>query len=200
MTADLTTDTDPLAPPPRRRTRVRWIAVAVVVVVAAALALVLRVTGSSGSSRPPTLANQLADRIAVVLEQSTPADHHQHGHHSIGDANVTKSPTVCAVRTLGFEPATAKTAAEVRTVYAYHFCALVEAGRAWDFAQKLSGPMKMQLTEPPKIEVVEPGPGFQDRTRSLIPAPYQEEALKELLADGQMRDLRKRFDEEFSKA
>ncbi|MDQ7904182.1 hypothetical protein RB614_06550 [Phytohabitans sp. ZYX-F-186] len=199
MTADATAATDPLAPPPRRRGRARWIAVAVVVVAAAVLAVVLRSAGSAGTSRPPTLRNQLADRIATVLEQSTPADHHGHGHHSIGDTNVVKGPTLCAVRTLGFEPAEAKTAAEVRTVYAYHLCAIVEPGRAWDFAQKLSGPMAVQLTEPMKIEVVEPGLGFQDRVRALIPAPYQVEALKELLDDDQMRDLRERFDEAFSK-
>jgi len=198
MTADLTTASDPLAPPPRRRGRARWIVVAVVVVAVGVLAALLRVVGSGGPSRPPTLENQLADRIAAVLEQSTPADHHQHGHHSVGDANAAKSPTLCAVRTLGLEPAGAKTAAEVRTVYAYHLCAIVEPGRAWDFAQKLSGPMAMRLTEPPKIEVVEPGPGFQDRVRALIPAPYQEEALKELLDDDQMRDLRKRFDKALS--
>lgn len=199
MTADLTAATDPLAPPPRRRTRARWIAVAVVVVAAAVLALVLRAVGSGGPSRPPTLANQLADRIAAVLEASTPLDHHQHGHHSIGDANAAKIPTLCAVRTLGFEPAEAKTVAEVRTVYAYHLCAMVEPGRTWDGARKLSGPMAAQLTEPVKIQVVEPGLGFPDRVRSLIPAPYQEEALKELLEEDQMRDLRERFDEAFSK-
>jgi hypothetical protein len=199
MTADVTTASDPLAPPPRRRGRARWIAVAVVVA-AAVLAVLVRVAGAGDTSRPPTLANQLADRIAAILEQSTPADHHEHGHRSIGDANAPKSPTLCAVRTLGFEPAGAETPAEVRTVYAYHLCAFVEPGRAWDFAQKLSGPMAVQLTEPPKVQVVEPGLGFQDRVRALIPAPYQEEALKELLDDDQMRDLRKRFEEELNKA
>src|SRR5687767_3815799 len=108
MTTDLTTESDPLAPPPRRRGRARWIAIGAVVLVAAAVAVLLRV-GAGGSSRPPTLQNQVADRIAVVLEQSTPNDHHQHGHHSIGDVNVVKGPTLCAVRTLGFEPAEAKT-------------------------------------------------------------------------------------------
>jgi hypothetical protein len=200
MTADLTTGTDPLAPSPRRSGRARWVAVAVAVVAVAALAVVLRVVDSGGPSGPPTLQNQLADRIAVVLEQSTPNDHHQHGHHSIGDVNAVKGPTLCAARTLGFEPAEATTTAEVRLVYAYHLCVIVEPGRAWDFAQKLSGPMSMELTEPPKIKVVEPGPGFQDRVRALIPPPYQEEALKELLDDDQMRDLRKRFDEAYSKA
>lgn len=199
MTTDLTAASDPLAPPPRRRGRARWIVVGAVVLVAAAVAVLLRV-GTGGASRPPTVQNQLADRIAVVLEQSTPNDHHQHGHHSIGDTNAVKGPTLCAVRTLGFEPAEAKTVAEVRTVYAYHLCAIVEKGRAWDFAQKLSGPMAVQLTEPMKIEVVEPGMGFQDRVRSLIPAPYQEEALKELLDEDQMRDLRQRFEDAFSKA
>ncbi|BCB83492.1 hypothetical protein [Phytohabitans suffuscus] len=199
MTADLTSATDPLAPPPRRRGRARWIAVTVVVLAVAVLAVLLRVVGTGGPFRPPTLQNQLADRIAVVLEQSTPNDHHQHGHHSIGDVNAAKGQTLCAVRTLGFEPAEAETVAEVRTVYAYHLCAFVEPGRAWDFAQKLSGPMKAQLTEPMKIEVVEPGLGFPDRVRALIPAPYQEEALKELLDDDQMRDLRGRFDEAFGK-
>ncbi|GAA4441472.1 hypothetical protein [Phytohabitans houttuyneae] len=199
MTTDLTAAPDPLAPPPRRRGRARWIVVGAVVLIAAAVAVLLRV-GTGGASRPPTVQNQLADRIAVVLEQSTPNDHHQHGHHSIGDTNAVKGPTLCAVRTLGFEPAEAKTVAEVRTVYAYHLCAIVEKGRAWDFAQKLSGPMAVQLTEPMKIEVVEPGMGFQDRVRSLIPAPYQEEALKELLDEDQMRDLRQRFEDAFSKA
>lgn len=200
MTADLTAATDPLAPPPRRRGRARLIAVVLVVVAAALVAVVLRMGSGGAASRPPTLQNQLADRIAAVLEQSTPNDHHAHGHHSIGDVNVVKGPTLCAVRTLGFEPAEAKTVAEVRKVYAYHLCAIVEKGRAWDFAQKLSGPMAAELTDPMKIQVVEPGLGFQDRVRSLIPQPYQEEALKELLDEDQMRDLRKRFEEAFSKA
>ncbi|BCB78642.1 hypothetical protein GCM10022251_59790 [Phytohabitans flavus] len=196
MTADLTTATDPLAPPPRRRNRARWIAVAVVVVAAAVLAVLLRVAGSGGPSRPPTLENQLSDRIVAIMEQATPTDHHQHGHGSIGEV---KGQVLCAAKTLGFEPAGAKTVAEVRIVYGYHLCAVVEPGRAWDFAQKLSGPMSVQLTEPPVVKVAEGGEGFQDRVREIIPPPYQEAALQELLDEDQMRDLRERFDKAFSK-
>jgi hypothetical protein len=194
MTADLTAATDTGTPPPRRRVRARWVAVAVVVVAAAVLAVVLR--GAGGTSRPPTLHNQLSDRLAAMFEQATPTQHHQHGHQTVGENKV-----LCAVKTLGFEPANATTVAEVRTVYGYHFCAIVEPNRPWDFAQKLTGPMAVQLTEPPVVKVVEGGgSGFQDRVRAVIPPPYQEAALKELLDDGQMRDLRKRFDEAASKA
>ncbi|MFC0526970.1 hypothetical protein [Phytohabitans kaempferiae] len=194
MTADLTAAPE-ADTPPRSRGRARWIAVAVVVVAVAVAAVLLRVVGTGGSSRPPTLQNQLADRVAAMFEQATPTDHHRHGHHTVGESKV-----LCAAKTLGFEPTSATTVAEVRVFYGYHFCAVIEPGRPWDYAQKLSGPLSVELTEPPVVKVAEGGLGFPDRVRAIIPAPYQEAALQELLDEDQMRDLRKRFDAEAAKA
>jgi hypothetical protein len=175
--------------PPRRRRHVRWLAVAAVVLVAAVAAVLVRGLGS-GSAEPPTLENQLADRIVALLEQSTPAQHHDHGHGEVGETGTV----VCAVKTLGFDPPGATTLAEVRTFYGNHLCAVAEPDRPWDFSTKLSGPLSVQLVEPPVVQVAESGEGYPDRVREIIPEPYQEQAFRELIDEEDMRDLRRRFD------
>lgn len=175
---------------PRRGSRGRWIAVAVVVLAAVAVAVLLRGFGSGSSAKPPTLPNQLADRVVAILEQSTPAQHHDHGHGEVGQGTV-----VCAAKTLGFDPPGATTVAEVRTFYGYHLCGVAEPGRPWDYSVKLSGPLSVQLTEPPVVRVAEGGTGYPERVREIIPTPYQEEALQALLDDDDMRELRSRFDD-----
>jgi len=153
--------------------------------------VLLRGLGTGAPSKPPTLQNQLADRVAAILEQSTPAQHHDHGHGDVA----TEGKVLCAVKTLGFEPPSATTLAEVRKFYGNHLCAVVEANRPWDFAVKLSGPLSVEFTEPARIRVAEGGEGYPDRVREIIPAQYQEQAMLALIDDDDMRELRRRFDD-----
>lgn len=176
---------------PGTRGRARWIAVAIVVVAAAVAALLLRGLGSGSTAEPPTLHEQLADRVAAILEQSTPAQHHDHGHGEVSE----QGTVVCAAKTVGFAPTNATTLAEVTTFYGTHLCAVAEPNRPWDFATKLSGPLSVRFTEPPQVRVAEGGAGFQDRVREIIPPQYQEQVVKALIDDDDMRDLRRRFDE-----
>ncbi|MEJ3744730.1 hypothetical protein WEI85_15715 [Actinomycetes bacterium KLBMP 9797] len=176
--------------PSRPRGRARWIAAAIVVVAAVVLALFMRGFGS-GTAEPPTLPAQLADRVAALLEQSTPAQHHAHGHDEVTDQNAV----VCAAKTVGFEPADATTLAEVQTFYGTHLCAVAEPNRPWDFAVKLSGPLSVRFADPPTIRVAEGGEGFPERVREIIPAQYQDEVTKALIDADDMRDLRSRFDD-----
>ncbi|GAA4684435.1 hypothetical protein [Phytohabitans rumicis] len=179
------------APPVRKRGRTRWIAVAIIVVAATVLAVLLRGLGSGAPAKPPTLQNQLADRVAAILEQSTPAQHHDHGHGAVA----SEGAVLCAVKTLGFDPPGATTLAEVRIFYGNHLCAVAEPNRAWDFAVKLSGPLSVEFVEPAKIRVAEGGEGYPERVRDIIPAQYQEQAMLALVDDDDMRELRRRFDD-----
>jgi hypothetical protein len=187
----MSTAVDTATSPPRRRHHTRWIAAGVVVLTAVLVAVVLRGIGAGGTAEPPTLQNQLADRVAAILEQSTTAEHHAHGHGEVAEA----AKVLCEAKTLGFDPPSATTLAEVKTFYGYHLCAVAEKDRPWDFAVKLNGPLSVQFTQPPVIKVAEGGEGYPERVREIIPPQYQEQAFNALIDPEDMRDLRSRFED-----
>jgi hypothetical protein len=174
----------------------RWLAVSVALV-AAAVALTLRGAGDGGDAagapaptRAAGLNQQLARRVAAILESSTPAQHHQHGH-ALGEGG----RVVCAVEVFGYEPADATFVDEVRFVYAHHLCAVAEPGRAWELAVKASGPLAVELTDPPNVRVPEPGLGYPDRVRALFPEAYRAAALGAFSDLAALQELRRRYDE-----
>src|SRR5690606_37650695 len=64
----------------------------------------------------PALAGQQAARI---LEQVSPAEHHDHGH-AVG----TEDRVYCGVAVFGVDPPSARVIDDVQTVYGYYFCAV----------------------------------------------------------------------------
>ncbi|WP_191843628.1 hypothetical protein [Catellatospora chokoriensis] len=131
------------------------------------LALAL-VAGLFAVAAPADLKDVLADRVAVILAQSSPSEHHQHGHDVAAEDTV-----LCTAETMGMEPADATRVADVRVVYAYFFCAAGEPGQPWDFAARISGPVVVELTEPPRVRIAEAGLGYPDRVKAMLPDQYE---------------------------
>ncbi|UQU66923.1 hypothetical protein COUCH_11890 [Couchioplanes caeruleus] len=175
------------------RTRTRWAAGLVVAATAGAVALA---TTAGSDAHGTDLTGQITDRMRTTLERSDPGQHHHAGHQPAG-AEDAKPAVICGVRVYGYEPAGASALADVRTVYGFHLCGVAEQGRPWDVAVKLAGPVILDMsTDPPGIQVVEATDGvpYIDRLKQMFPGRYAELAQKEALSDGEMADLRRRYD------
>jgi hypothetical protein len=174
------------------RTRARWAAGLVVAATAGTVALV---TTTGSDAHRADLPSQITDRMRTTLEQLDPGQHNHAGHQAT-DAQ-DEPAVICGVRVYGYEPAGATKLPEVRTVYGFHLCGVAEAGRPWDVAVKLAGPVILDMsTQPPGVRVVEATDGvpYAERLRQMFPAKYAELAQKEALSDREMADLRRRYD------
>ncbi|MEV4108635.1 hypothetical protein [Nonomuraea sp. NPDC049695] len=147
------------------------------------LAGVMFFVGRQPSSQ---LYKELAAQVTLVLEQSSLGEHHAHGHDF-------DSRVVCAVETFGTEPADATSVVEVKWVYARHMCAVTDAGTDWATSVRASGPIAVRIGIPPVVRVPEPGMGYPDRVRRLIPARYQEQAFAEFDDEDAINAARQRF-------
>ncbi|AGL18222.1 hypothetical protein [Actinoplanes sp. N902-109] len=168
------------------RNRYVWVA-AVLATTAGATALA---TSSGPAAAPPDLRSQIVTRVRTTLEQQGPEQHHHAGRQA------TTAPTVCGVHVYGYEPEQATALADVRTVYAFHFCGVAEPRQPWDVAVKLAGPVIVTMAaDPPAIQVVEAGNGvtYVDRLRQMFPPEYAALAQKEALSPAEMTDVRNRY-------
>jgi hypothetical protein len=173
-------------PPARRGRIIALTAVVVASVAGAALVVTLRQHGLPSQLREP-----LAAQVTQLLEKSSPAEHHEHGHEFDEDAG----RVVCAVEPFGVEPENASSPAEVRWVYARHMCAITGAGADWAMSVRVSGPLAVRLHDPVEVRVPEPGIGYPDRVKLMIPQRYHEEAFAEFADDEAIEAARRRFTE-----
>ncbi|MEN3310274.1 MAG: hypothetical protein V7603_6476 [Micromonosporaceae bacterium] len=148
-----------------------------------------RGAGQADLGLPAGSRARLADRMVTLLEQSTMAWRLAHEHGLGSGATV-----VCAVDPFGVDPPGAATVAAVRTVYALHLCVVAERGKGWDYSTKSSGPFAARLSEPAQLQFAEPGRGYPDRVRALVPARYQERAVGVFTDRQALVRLRQRFD------
>jgi hypothetical protein len=164
----------------------RYIAAAAILVATAAGAAALRTT-------PPPLDEQIRAWMRTTLEDQSPAQHHHAGH----DAPASDAPVICEVREYGHEPRDARTLADVRTIYGFHFCGVAEPGTPWDVAVKLAGPLIMTpAADPPGIQVVErtETATYAERLRQLFPADYAAVASRESVPADDLAALRRRYE------
>ncbi|WP_188189296.1 hypothetical protein [Nonomuraea sp. SYSU D8015] len=141
------------------------------------------------AARQPSdqLKEELAAQVTKILEESSPDEHHAHGHGF-------ESRVVCAVEPFGTEPADATSLVEVTWVYARHLCAITGDSTEWAESVRASGPIAVKISIPPQVRVPEPGAGYPDRVRNLIPARYHEQAFQEEFDDEAAIDAaRQRF-------
>ncbi|MFC4118694.1 hypothetical protein [Nonomuraea zeae] len=164
------------------RTR-RGLVAAIVTLASLTLAGVMFFAARQPSSQ---LNEELAAQVTLILEQASPDEHHAHGHSF-------DSRVVCAVEPFGTEPADATSLVEVRWVYARHMCAVTGAGTDWASSVRASGPIAVKVDIPPQIRVPEPGEGYPDRVRRLIPARYHEQAFAEFESEDAIDAARERF-------
>ncbi|NUW32471.1 hypothetical protein HTZ77_13675 [Nonomuraea sp. SMC257] len=164
----------------------------VVAAVAAALVLLAGVGVVLGVQQAGRhdLERSLAGQVTALLERATPAEHHEHGHDFGEDAG----RVVCAVEPFGFDPPDARAVSQVRWVYARHMCAVTGTGTNWAMSVRASGPIAVRLGGAPWVRVPEPGPGYPDRVREIVPERYHEEAFEEFADEGVIEAARDRFE------
>lgn len=173
--------------PVTRRGRLLAVTAVAAAVAAAGVAVA---AGLNRQSPQEELREQLAARVTAVLERSSPDEHHDHGHHFGEDAGTV----VCAVDPFGFSPESARTMAEVKWVYARHMCAVTGAGESWAMSVRASGPLAVRLDEPPEVHVPEPGAGYPERVKQIIPQRFHERALAEFGDEEALESARERFE------
>jgi hypothetical protein len=174
----------------------RYVWAAVVLLMTAGVALVLADPVGS-TADPADLRGQIESRMRTTLEQTSP-EQHNHGGHQIPAAGTAEPSVVCGVRVYGYEPAEVTTLTEVRTVYGFHLCGVAEPRRPWDVAVKLAGPVIVDMSSnPPGIRVVEATAEkrYVDRLHEMFPSRYADLAMKEALADTELSDLRRRYND-----
>jgi hypothetical protein len=154
------------------RTR-RGLIAAIVTLASLTLAGVMFFAARQPSSQ---LQEELAAQVTKILEESSPDEHHAHGHNF-------ESRVVCAVEPFGTEPADAKSLVEVTWVYARHMCAITGESPEWASSVRAAGPIAVKISIPPQIRVPEPGAGYPDRVRNLIPERYHVQAFQEEFED-----------------
>lgn len=159
-----------------------------------ALALAL-VAGLIAATGPTDLRSVLAERVSTVLAASSPAEHHQHGHDVAAADKV-----LCTAETMGTEPADASRVEDVRVVYAYFFCAAGEPGQPWDFAARISGPVVVELADPPVVRIAQAGLGYPDRVKAMLPDEYEDWAFGGFHDPRLPTELRQRYLDEVAGA
>ncbi|MCK2213886.1 hypothetical protein MF672_008790 [Actinomadura sp. ATCC 31491] len=170
----------------------RGLVAAIVTLASLTLAGVMYFAARQPSSQ---LDRELSAQVTKILEESSPAEHHAHGHSTVDSA------VICAVEPFGTEPANARSLVEVTWVYARHLCAVTGEGTDWAQSVRASGPIAVKISIPPQVRVPEPGPGYQDRVRRLIPERYHAQALHEEFEDESFIDVaRERFAEAVQRA
>jgi hypothetical protein len=134
---------------------------------------------------------ELAAQVTLILERSSPAEHHDHGHEF-------ESRVVCAVEPFGMDPPDASSLGEVEWVYARHMRAITGESRDWAMSVRASGPIAVRVgVVPPTVKVPESGSGYPERVRELIPKRYHDEAFAEFSDDTAIDAARQRFSATF---
>jgi hypothetical protein len=134
-----------------------------------------------------------ADAAARAIELSSPAEHHDHGHEFTGG-----DKAFCGVHVFGLEPASARTIAEVRTVYGYYFCAIGRPGLGYLDSNRADGPVVVRLGAQPTVLIAAPGTGYADRVRAMMPDEYEEQCFHGLPNDAIAVDVKSRYLAEFA--
>jgi hypothetical protein len=167
---------------PKRARRGWWLvpefsALALLAVVA------LPFLGASASA-----ASEVARRAADVIEQASPAEHHQHGHEVTAGERI-----FCGVYVFGTDPP-GVAVANVRTVYGYYFCALGAPGTPYNESSRFDGPVVVTLTGTPSALIAQSGAGYNERVRAMMPDQYESRCFRGLPDSSVAADVRRRYE------
>ena len=132
--------------------------------------------------------SEIAGRAASVIEGSSLAEHHDHGHEVAAQDHV-----VCGVDIFGTEPRDLNRAEDVRTVYGYYFCAVGPTGTAYLDSSRSDGPVVITFGTPPVVQIARHGAGYEDRVRAMMPDEYEGLCFGGLRDDSVAADVRRRF-------
>jgi hypothetical protein len=132
----------------------------------------------------------VGELAARVIENSPPAEHHEHGH------DVTAANRIfCGVDVFGTEPPGAAPE-EVRVVYGYYFCAVGSPGRPYRESSRSDGPVVIRPGGAPAVTIARSGAGYADRVRAMMPDEYEQWCFGGLRDDAVAGEVRRRYEAE----
>lgn len=118
-------------------------------------------------------------RAAAVIEQASPAEHHDHGHE------VTASDRMfCGVAVFGVRG---------ETVYGYYFCALGRPGLPYLESSRVDGPVVVTLGPTPSARIAPPGAGYAEAVRAMMPDEYEWRCFAGLPDPDVAAEVRRRY-------
>ena len=148
-----------------------WLVPEAVLVLAALVAAPYAPSAQS----PAELRADVIARSVAAVEQLSPDEHAHHGH-AVAEG---QTKIACVVELMGYAPADAKRAEDVTTAYTYFLCAAGAVGQPYAQAARMSGPAAVDLRQKPAlVHVPEAGQGYDERLKAIIPAQYQDWAVK----------------------
>lgn len=134
---------------------------------------------------------EVGEAAARLIEQASPAEHHEHGHVVGADDKV-----ICGVHVFGTEPANPATVDEVSVVYGYYFCAMGSPGTPYLMSSRADGPVVVRFGPPPVVTIVRSGPNYAERVRALMPDEYEDQCFGGLPDDAVAARVKARYLEE----
>jgi hypothetical protein len=146
------------------RTRRGWWLVPELAAVAILAIIAVPFLGGRGAAE-----SEIARRAGQIIEQASPAEHHDHGHDFTAAQQI-----FCGVDVFGTDPPNATAPAEVRTVYGYFFCAAGTAGVPYTESSRADGPVVVTLNGTPRAQIAQSGAGYADRVRAMMPDQYED--------------------------
>jgi hypothetical protein len=164
-----------------------WLVPELLAVVALAGTLIYQ---SATALTPAELRLAVAARAEQVMESLPVDEHHDHGHE-VAEA----SRIVCGVEPIGYEPADATRMSQVRVVYGSFLCASGPPGSTFETAYKFSGPVIMELREPPVVKTVPLNAPYREGVVALMPDRYEGQALAGFADPEIPRQVVQRFNE-----
>jgi hypothetical protein len=168
---------------PRRPSPVWWLAPELAVLAALAVLAIPFLTGPA-----ETTQSEIAKRATTLIELSTPAEHHNHGHTVTGADHV-----VCGLDVFGTEPRDPAGVDDVRVVYGYYFCAIGPDGTPYLDSSRSDGPVVVTLKPVPNVAIPRHGAGYEQRVRDVMPDEYEPLCFGGLRDPSVAAEVRRRF-------
>lgn len=141
--------------------------------------LLLGYLGGFGEPR-----DDVARRAAAVIEQASPAEHHEHGHEVTADDRLFCGVDVFGVDVFGTDG---------QTVYGYYFCALGRPGVPYLESSRVDGPVVVTLGPTPSARIAPPGTGYAEAVRAMMPDQYEARCFHGLPDPDVAADVQRRY-------
>jgi hypothetical protein len=151
------------------------------------------VSRPSDNAGPGDLYTAAGARAARLLEQASPAEHHDHGHQVGAEDRV-----YCGVAVFGVDPPSAAVVSDVDVVYGYYFCAVGRPGLPYLSSSRSDGPVVVQLTGPPVLQIAAPGAGYPERVRAMMPDQYEDRCFGGLPDPAVADEVKRRYESDLT--
>jgi hypothetical protein len=83
-------------------------------------------------------------------------------------------------------------------IYGYYFCAVGRPGVPYLSSSRADGPIVVQLSDPPILQIVPPGADYEQRVRAMMPDEYEQFCFGGLRDQAVAADVRRRYESDLT--